>query len=116
MRFEPGEAAIQSCSVVVGKVVKEVTMSCETSQCKKIRALVSLLFAQLYPERNEPLCTVLDLGDSPAAVQVNLSGQENEVRSLTLVCLPSQDTLPSEVREIVSDFAKNPTTRRYVFQ
>ena len=82
-------------------------MSCETPQCRKVRALVS----ELYRERNEPPCTVLDIVGS-LDVQVNVQGEGNEVRSLTLVSLAS-DTLPSEVREVVSDFVRNPATRRY---
>ena len=82
-------------------------MSCKTPQCRKVRALVS----EVYRGRNEPPCTVLDVGGT-LDVQVNVH-EQGEVRSLTLVSLQSQDALSSEVREVVSDFVKKPTTRSY---
>ena len=83
-------------------------MSCQTPQCKEIRSLVS----QLCPQRSEPLCTVLDLG-GPGNVQVNIQWRENEVRSLTLVGLASEGTLPFDVCAVLAAFVKNPMTLRY---
>jgi hypothetical protein len=85
-------------------------MSCKTPQCKNVSEFVE----QSYKDegRVEPPCTVLDLPNSQD-VQVNIHEPGSTIQTLTLESLSLQSAVTSAVQKTISDFLKNPATRRY---